>query len=230
MGNIIEDDLKSLIPQRHLVSGVPEGDIEYDTSKLVKVNANRIRSREDYDERIKLTRRKESEEKLAAKQKEQEDFISEVDRIESRESLKPTLTGEFAHLNGTTPVQVARMLKSLNISLDMRLTKADTRNLLATLLTCNEKQLNALESNSKIPLAIKTVIKAMKKASENGDMSIVERLWDRIFGTNALHIDLPQQQGQMFVQPNQQLGPVSREAYVLIRETLLGVSPQDMQQ
>jgi hypothetical protein len=70
-------------------------------------------------------------------------------------------------------------------------------------------------------MAIKTVIKRILNDAKLGEISTVERLWDRIFGkANKTTLDLP-------TQPNiaQGIIPntiVSREAYTIIRDTVIG--------
>ena len=88
-------------------------------------------------------------------------------------------------------------------------------------MTCNENQLNALYSNPRVPLAIKTVIKRLKEDAKLGNVETIERLWDRIFGkTNAAMLELPQQnQSLPGIIPNT---VVSREAYMVIRDTIIG--------
>lgn len=126
---------------------------------------------------------------------------------------------DIVAMQGTTRPEVVKLLNSLNINLDLQLTKTDTANLLACLLTANETQLKALYQNRKIPLAIKTVIKRIMDDAKLGNMEIVERLWDRVFGKTGMMLDLPKQtQIATGIIPNT---PVSREAYILIRDTLL---------
>ena len=62
-------------------------------------------------------------------------------------------------LQGTNRPEMAKLLNSLGINLSVRLSKTDTANLLACLLTCNETQLTALMANDKLPLALKAIIK-----------------------------------------------------------------------
>lgn len=120
---------------------------------------------------------------------------------------------------GTTRPEVVKLLNSLNINLDLQLTKTDTANLLACLLTANETQLKALYQNKKVPLAIKTVIKRVMDDAKLGNIETVEKLWDRVFGKAGMMLDLPKQtQIATGIIPN---SPVSREAYILIRDTLL---------
>lgn len=120
---------------------------------------------------------------------------------------------------GTTRPEIVRLLTQLNINLNLQLTKTDTANLLACLLTANESQLKALYKNKKVPLAIKTVIKRMLDDAMLGNIETVEKLWDRIFGKAGMMLNLPEQTQQMTgIIPNT---PVSREAYIVIRDTLL---------
>ena len=100
----------------------------------------------------------------------------------------------------------------------MQLTKNDTANLLACLLTANQNQLQAIYDNEKTPLAIRIVVKRLMNDSKIGEIQTVERLWDRIFGKAGMLLDLPQESKAAGIIPNT---PVSREAYILIRESLL---------
>lgn len=120
---------------------------------------------------------------------------------------------------GTSRPEMAKLMTALNINLSIQLSKTDTANLLACLLTCNSTQLNALMHNNKVPIAIKTVIRRLLEDEREGNTGTIERLWDRIFGKGPLQLDLPEQaQGQTGIIPNT---PVSREAYILIRDTLI---------
>ena len=108
----------------------------------------------------------------------------------------------------------------------MYLTRTDTYNLLSCLLTCNENQLDALYANPKVPLAIKTVIKRIKEDSRLGNIKTIEKLWDRIFGkADKAKIELPAQIQSAQLQGVQGIIPntvVSREAYMIIRDTIIG--------
>lgn len=119
---------------------------------------------------------------------------------------------------GTTRPEVVRLLSSLNINLNLQLTKTDTANLLACLLTANNQQLTALYNNDKTPLAIKVVIKRLLLDAKLGETKTIESLWDRIFGKAGMQLDLPKESTAAGIIPNT---PVSREAYILIRESLL---------
>ena len=122
-------------------------------------------------------------------------------------------------LQGTSRPEITKLLTSLNINLSVQLTKQDTANLLACLLTCNHSQLQALMTNKKVPVVIKTVIKRLVEDEKLGNIETIEKLWDRIFGKGPMQLSLPEgQQLQTGIIPNQ---PVSREAYLIIRDTLI---------
>lgn len=122
-------------------------------------------------------------------------------------------------LQGASRPEITKLLTSLNINLSVQLTKQDTANLLACLLTCNHSQLQALMANKKVPVVIKTVIKRLIEDEKLGNIETIEKIWDRIFGKGPMQLSLLEgQQLQTGIIPNQ---PVSREAYILIRDTLI---------
>lgn len=134
-------------------------------------------------------------------------------------SVSPNAASAALAMQGTTRPEVARLLTSLGVNLSVQLSKNDTANLLAVLLTCNETQLLALYDNPRIPVAIRTIIKRILDDSKTGSMAAIERIWDRVFGKAPLRMDLPEQtQLQTGILPNT---PISREAYIVIRDTLL---------
>ena len=74
-------------------------------------------------------------------------------------------------------------------------------------------------ANKKVPVVIKTVIKRLIEDEKLGNIETIEKLWDRIFGKGPMQLSLPEgQQLQTGIIPN---APVSREAYVIIRESLM---------
>lgn len=142
-----------------------------------------------------------------------------VREIVSKKSAGTAVIQSALALQGTSRADITKLLTSLNINLSIQLSKQDTANLLACLLTCNESQLIALQSNKKVPIAIKAIIKRLQEDAKLGNIETVEKLWDRIFGKGAMQLNLPeQQQLQTGIIPNM---PVSREAYILIRDTLI---------
>lgn len=147
--------------------------------------------------------------------------------LEAAEPQKPNVklvtatqmpdANELKQLRSTSRKEIARLMDSLNINLDVQLSKADTFNLISCLLTCNETQLAALYKNPKIPLAIKIIIKRIQDDAKVGDIATVERLWDRIFGKQ------PMSQTEN-TNSNEQLiprTPISREAYLILRDTFI---------
>lgn len=172
----------------------------------------------------------EAQEKAIARLEEENPYPSAVEAIEAGNALAesegaPTISlasdaaKAIMATQGTTRPEVVRLLTRLGVNLNLQLTKTDTANLLACLLTANETQLNALYHDKKVPVAIRTVIKRILDDSRLGNIETVERLWDRIFGKTGMLLDLPQQGQQATgIIPNT---PVSREAYLLLRETYM---------
>lgn len=164
-----------------------------------------------------------------------EQNIEELDAVAESPEAQNFLAGEghsdLSPYAGTTKRDVTKMLDSLGINLNLYLTRADTYNLLSCLLTCNEAQLDALYTNPKVPLAIKTVIKRLQEDSRLGNIETIEKLWDRIFGkADKAKIDIPAT-GQLLNQSGTQIQGVqgiipntvvSREAYMIIRDTIIG--------
>lgn len=133
--------------------------------------------------------------------------------------LSPADADRLMRLQGTTRPDALRLLSDLNINLNVQLTKQDTSNLLACLLTCNETQLAALYENKKTPIVIKTVIKRLQEDVILGSISTIEKLWDRVFGKGPMQLNLPEEvQTEKGIIPNT---PISREAYIVIRDTLI---------
>lgn len=140
------------------------------------------------------------------------------DAIIRRTTDNPRAAQALLATQGTTRAEVQKLLASLNINMNLQLTKTDTANLLACLLTCNEQQLNAISANPKVPVAIKIIIKRLKEDILLGNIETVEKLWDRVFGKAAMSLELPQQATAAGIIPNT---PISREAYIVIRDTLI---------
>lgn len=126
---------------------------------------------------------------------------------------------DLMQMRSTSRADVTKLMTALNINLDLQLSKNDTHNLLACLLTCNDTQLCALEKNPKIPVAIKTVIKRIRDDAKVGNIDTIERLWDRIFGKQATVSAQQEIQQDNLLIPQ---APVSREAYIILRDTYLG--------
>ena len=127
------------------------------------------------------------------------------------------LLNKALQLQGASRPELSSLMASLGINLSVRLTKSDTANLLACLLLCNETQMEAMLSDGRVPIIIKTAIRRLLEDMRVGDLSTITLLWDRLFGKGPMTLDLPdQQQLRTGIIPDT---PVSREAYVLIRDT-----------
>lgn len=201
--------------------------------EAVSTEEKRLTAREiaqaKYKEQAQLKkleeRAKNPETRLTPKQQERlKEKRENIELLESIDMSRPVISvpEKAIPLLGTTRPEVTRLLTSLNINLNLNLTKADTYNLLSCLLTCNEQQLNALMSNKKIPIAIKTVIKRLLEDAKLGNIETVEKLWDRVFGkADKMTLEMPQQTTQVMngIIPNT---IVSREAYTIIKETIIG--------
>lgn len=149
--------------------------------------------------------------------------IAEIEVLQDSPAAQRFLAGgenDLSPYSGSTRRDVVKLLNSLNINTSLYLTRADTYNLLSCLLTCNEDQLRAVYSNPKVPLAIKIVIKRLQEDAKLGNIDTLERLWDRVFGKNqtAAAIQLPDGVTPGLL-PNTL---VSREAYMIIRDTIIG--------
>ena len=132
-------------------------------------------------------------------------------------------------VKGSLRPATARLMTALNINLESGLSRRETADLIAALLTCNETQLDALMANKKTPMAVKIIIKRIKDDFKNGSLSTVNNLWDRIFGREPLS---PDSAGPSPLSAADSVRtavregrlpdvPVSREAYILIRDTLI---------
>lgn len=85
--------------------------------------------------------------------------------------------------------EVARLLTSLNMNLDLSLNGRQTEMLMTTLLTCNENQIKAIMANPKVPMAVKLMAKRLQDDLKAGSTTALEKLWDRIFGKGILDIN-----------------------------------------
>lgn len=241
---IYEDQLASILPEHDEFNENYEVEetrrehlAEAATNKEAKMNAAalaKMKMREK-NELAKLEKRKtDPTYGMTEKQKEKynlekarvEENIAELEAVEASPEAQQFLSGGFSDLSpyaGTTKREVVKLLSSLNINLSLNLTQSDTYNLLGCLLTCNETQLNALYNNVKIPLAIKTVIKRMIEDAKLGNIETVEKLWDRIFGkAGKATLEMPSVTQPIIAQGILPNTIVSREAYTIIRDTIIG--------
>lgn len=148
----------------------------------------------------------------------------------TRTTSSPRISAEHAEsasrvlaLQGTTNKDVTRMLQSLNINLGMQLSKKDTTDLLACLLTCNEAQLAAIYNNKKTPIVIKTIIKRLREDADKGSLGTIERIWDKVFGNMSpdAQSNTTQQTANIIAGGLLPTEPLSREAYILIRDRII---------
>lgn len=227
-----EKDILDLLPDRgnsinHGMSSMRDEKIK----ETVQKEQEKLTARELAKAKFKEKKQLET---LERKIKDPESFLPEdkreklqekrmnIEAIEAVESQPvPVVPENILPLVGTTKPQVAKLLQSLNINTSVYLSKSDTYNLLSCLLTCNEQQLNAVYNNKKVPVAVKTVIKRLLEDAKLGNIETVEKLWDRIFGkAGQVTLELPQaSQTANGIIPNT---VVSREAYMIIRDTIIG--------
>lgn len=85
--------------------------------------------------------------------------------------------------------EVARLLASLNMNVDLSLNGRQTELLMSTLLACNEHQIQAILDNDKVPMSVKLMAKRLKDDLKAGSTTALEGLWDRIFGKGILDIN-----------------------------------------
>lgn len=187
-----------------------------DEAKMNAATLARIKYREQAAAKAKRNEDIEAQKKIA-------ENIAEIEVIEQSPKAQHFLSQGMSDITpyaGTTKRDVVKLLSSLNINMSLYLDRADTYNLLSCLLTANEQQLDALYNNKKVPIAIKIVIKRLKEDAKLGNIDTIERLWDRVFGKNqsAAQIQLPDGVAPGLL-PNT---VVSREAYMIIRDTIIG--------
>ena len=241
--DLIERRLGSILPDRGAGPGVPgpaneeiikkaaaevKAEAEKKTVRALKAKeraAQRRIEKSEQSARAKEKKLKEREERIEALEAiEVRDRVSSLDVTELAETTPaseyPGMVQKALQLQGASRPEIQKLLSALNINLSVRLSKADTGNLLACLLTCNESQLNALLGNPKVPVVIKTVIKRLLEDMKYGNTETVEKLWDRLFGKTMAQPDMsgPEPSLEKGIIPNV---PVSREAYVIIRDTLI---------
>lgn len=193
-----------------------DSEIAEDEAKMNAATLARIKMREKEAARNKKNKDQEAQQKIA-------ENIAEIEVLEQSPQAQHFLSQGMSDITpyaGTTKRDVVKLLGSLNINMSLYLDKADTYNLLSCLLTANESQLDALYNDKKVPIAIKIVIKRLKEDAKLGNIDTVERLWDRVFGKNqsAAQIQLPEGVSPGIL-PNT---VVSREAYMIIRDTIIG--------
>ena len=150
--------------------------------------------------------------------------IKGYQKYEQKKAITPEVI-EMQEAAGV-PAKGSKLFKALGINLATVFSKQDTYDLISSLLTCNESQLEALIANRRVPISVKTIVKVILEDYKNGSMCTVDKLWTRLFGAsfekeqkaanqatvNILSI-LPGVDGSK---------PISREGYALIRDKIFG--------
>lgn len=196
-------------------------------AKMKLAEKNRLRILEERKKKPTYGMTEKEKEKYENDKRIAEQNLAELEVIEASPEAQNFLAGsghsDLSPYAGTTKRDVVKMLDSLGINLNLYLTRADTYNLLSCLLTCNESQLDALYTNPKVPLAIRTVIKRLKEDARIGNIETIEKLWDRIFGkAGQVQLQMPQTPQISTTQGIIPNTVVSREAYMIIRDTIIG--------
>ena len=115
-------------------------------------------------------------------------------------------------------VESDRLLRSLGITTSAQLSRNDTYNLLACLMSSGEGDIDILLKNPKLPIAVKIILRRLKEDLKTGDTELTERLWDRLFGKGPLQSDLPSTGVvETGIFPGH---PISREAYAIIMKKI----------
>lgn len=196
-------------------------------AKMKLAEKNRLRILEERKKNPTYGMTEKEKEKYENDKRIAEQNLAELEVIEASPEAQNFLAGsghsDLSPYAGTTKRDVVKMLDSLGINLNLYLTRTDTYNLLSCLLTCNESQLDALYTNPKVPLAIRTVIKRLKEDARIGNIETIEKLWDRIFGkAGQVQLQMPQTPQISTTQGIIPNTVVSREAYMIIRDTIIG--------
>lgn len=225
-------DRSDIIPPEHSVFNPTHQEI-IDTN--LSVEEEKWESRKTARELLEEARKKRSKEKYIERKREQaEQGLAQTKsaaqavraaKYEQSKALTPD-TIEMQERAGTS-AQVSKLLRSLNINLNMQFSKKETYDIIATLLTCNEAQLEALQTNRRVPIVIKTIIKNILLDYERGSMTTVDKLWTRLFGSDFN--DNPKNQGGSttvnilsMVPGVDGSKPISREGYLQIKNHVFG--------
>jgi len=229
-------DRSDIIPPEHSVFNPTHQEI-IDTNLSVEEEKweSRKTARELLEEARKKQSKEQSRERYVERKKERAEAGITVTKspaqavraakYEQSKALTPD-TIEMQERAGTS-AQVSKLLRSLNINLNMQFSKKETYDIIATLLTCNEAQLEALQTNRRVPIVIKTIIKNILLDYERGSMTTVDKLWTRLFGSDFN--DNPKNQGGnttvnilSMVPGVDGSKPISREGYLQIKNHVFG--------
>lgn len=165
------------------------------------------------------------------------DLLEAKDRVKRAQDIVPeheatvAFPAHIQHLDTPLPSGTAQLLKTLNIDASkIQLTKAELNTLVTGLMMCSEQQLQHIKQNNETPIVVKIVIKALEMDLKVGAMDVVERLWDRLFGkpTQQVIQDVRPVSAIQELIPGTGQGPISREAYILIRERIFEDDKQNI--
>lgn len=193
-----------------------EAAVKAGTRKRAKrtVNSRLVRERKRLDEQVRQMRETDprdrdtnpylTKEHNAMLQRQKAETEANIQALElARESLNLSTTqlihdemegqplaGRAALLaNENLKPEVARLLASLNMNIDLSLNGRQTEQLMSTLLACNEQQIEAILNNNRVPMTVKLMAKRLKDDLKAGSTTSLEMLWDRIFGKGILDIN-----------------------------------------
>ena len=131
--------------------------------------------------------------------KEKSEKIKEVIHVAELNQPSVVVTEDGLRLTGATKPEVLRLFKKLGVDISVSLTKRDTADMLAMLLTCDETQLKAVLADPRVAILLKPIIKRLISDAEIGSTATVEWLWAKVFGGGSLVSDqLPAQQAGNF--------------------------------
>lgn len=222
-------DHSDLIPaEQHVFDGVHGEQIESAFNNA----EDKWESYQAEREQIKELTKQRYKEKKTRQALTQEQFLRSKNPIAikgyQKYEQKKAITPEVIEMQEAAgmPATGSKLFRALGINLSTVFSKQDTYDLISSLLTCNESQLEALIANKRVPISVKTVIKVILEDYKNGSMCTVDKLWTRLFGAsfekeqkaastatvNILSI-LPGVDGSK---------PISREGYALIRNKIFG--------
>lgn len=135
--------------------------------------------------------------------------------------------------------RASELLASLGLSAPdtAQMSRADLAAVLEVLLSADEASLRRLHDRPDTPTSLKTVIRRVLADMQSGSLKALHGLWDRLYGRTPLTASPTSsassagQPGSPAQQPGQLLqdalqgvlpsSPVSREAYIVIRDTLM---------
>lgn len=134
--------------------------------------------------------------------------------------------------------RASELLASLGLTSSgaAQMSRADLAAVLEVLLSADEDELRRLHDRPDTPTSLKTIIRRVLADMQSGSLKALQSLWDRLYGRAPLtapdtalpsvsSLSSPAQSSQQALQDVLQgvlpQTPVSREAYIVIRDTLM---------